>query len=271
MLAGCNQVFGIKDTQSPTAIDAPGCSQARFEAPVPLDLGDLTDAGDGELLDLQHLWFSQGPSGDRDIWRAQRASDSGPFDPPVREPNINTVGQSDFDPAITADGLDMFFVSWRTGSVAVYEATRTSLTSDFGPPLTVPAASTLYPVGGIDVSSDGLTLFVADNQGTDYLLRALHRDARDKPFGAPSAPLASNVVDPSVSPDQLELFFTPATANQGVDRLVRTTATMDTPFDSGGAAPEVVDPSYADPDVSPDSAHLIVYNSGFSVLTRICH
>lgn len=272
---GCNAVFGLHDVLPQDATvrpDAVGCSGVRFQAAsnLAVPLGD--SPGDGELYDPLRLWFTQADANShRRIYMTSRAAPDAAFDPPVLATVNSTAGDDDDDdPALTADGLDVFFVSTRgSGKAAVYEAVRASTAEPFGPALTIPQTSDLSPFLGIDVSWDGLTLYVTDPGPSTVLLYELHRATRDDPFSPPSAAIADDVTWPTVSPDGKELFFVRRNVG-GVRRLVRADPTFGTPF-TVPAMDDVIDATASDPDVSPDAGHLVVWTgSGFALYARSC-
>ena len=274
-LTACNAVFGLGDVTTQDATvrpDAVGCSGVRFQAPTVLDV-PMTDftTGDGELYDPLDLWFAKQDAGQRHIFTASRAMLTDGFGSPmpatISAPNAT---YDDDDPAVTADGLDVFFVSNRSGTAAVYEATRRNTTDPFEAPLTIPQTGGLLTFAGIDVAWDGLTLYVVDATGPEGSLHELHRDSREDPFGAPSDAIASDVAWPSVSPDGTELFFVQRTSGRGVNRLIRADPTFGTPF-TVPATQDVIDANGLDPDLAPDAAHLVVWTgSEFEVFERAC-
>ena len=275
LLSGCNWVFDLAGTDwrlTPTVDarpDAVGCSGVRFGAAVRVSVPFGDNPGDPELSDPLQLWLSQDTAAapvDRGIYFATRTDPSAPFGVPVLAPNINSP-ETDDDPALTADGLDIFFVSARASQVMVYEATRASRSDPFGTPLRLPELDAFDPGSGIDVSWDGLTLYVTD---VDHTLHEAHRPGRDQPFVVASGAIAANVSWPGVSPDGRELFYVDYDIGGGILRQIRIDTTPGTPFD-GLAAPESIDAAAADPDVTPDADKLVTMNGGnLQVLPRMC-
>ena len=168
------------------------------------------------------------------------------------------------DPTLTADGLDLMFLSER-GGPNVWEATRASRQADFvGPPHGVLLASEPSTAGGIDLSADGLTLYFVGDQDTLY---SVTRATRTAAFGMPSQPLAHDTNWISVSADQRELYYTKSGHSTGVYRRVR--ADLSDTFDM--APEESILAAGGDPDVTPDATTLVMIASGSLVTaTRSC-
>lgn len=85
--------------------------------------------------------------------------------------------QSDVAPAMSDDGLELFFDSYRTGPDVIYRAERAS-TSD---PFSAPIALTALDPGGLgagspELSTDGRTLYYDRNDGTSIDIYAAIRD-----------------------------------------------------------------------------------------------
>ena len=73
------------------------------------------------------------------------------------------VPSSDGNPAITADGLELFFDSYRNGPAAIFTAVRASTTAMFGAPVELPElVGSGSAVGTPEISSDGRTLYYFD-------------------------------------------------------------------------------------------------------------
>jgi hypothetical protein len=211
------------------------------------------------------LWLDRAvtPANNMTIYRATRASLDVPFDPGSLAPVTELDSSSNQkDPSLTADGLDIIFMSDRAGAYRLWEATRNDLGQPFGNLHEINELSSTDVGDGLDVSIDGLTVFYADGAKN---LRSVHRTIRTGSFGPPSAVLASGVAWPSVSPDLLELFYEGPTGST-IFRLVRT----DTGGPFGGTPTPIT--SGGDPDISPDSTVLVVdVAPGLAVMTRTCN
>ena len=228
-----------------------------FGSPVALE-GVIGNASDPSAsADPLELWFSRtGIVPTYDIAGASRTTATAPFETTLDFPYNSTA--SDRDPALSGDGLSMVFISDRDGTPAPLEAVRTSKTAAFSAPAPLPIDAV---DGGIDLSADGLTLYVADAGGD---LRSATRASRTAPFDRSTEVLAAGIVAPAVSADELELYYA-RTDTIGVYR--RTRASKAEPFDKDEM---LVLADASDPDVSADSLRLYVKRGDFHVLTRAC-
>ncbi len=274
---GCNALFGLKSTRlvdgPPPTPDAPGCAGEQFQGPYALPELDPsktmlaietepTLVGDGLELWLtvrvtsgaqQDLYFTTRPSLGDPFGLPQLAA----FDDPTTD---------DADPAFSADGLDMIFLSGRFSGRHLWEATRASVTDAFDPPHEIGELAGVTVDHGLDLSNDGLTLYYVAGATDSDLYQATRRD-RASPFDVAGAMVVAASVDvPGVSPDQLELFFDTPT---GSDVLRRTRASSDVPFDANDS---IVQGNARAPDVSPDAKTLIFAASsgGIGYRTRSC-
>lgn len=118
----------------------------------------------GNGLDLV---FESNRNGNNDTFLAQRPNAGAAFGTPVPVAAVNTAS-SDGNPMLSADGLELFINSDRSGNNELLVATRASLADAFGPPVPIaevndPAADDQDPW----ISEDGRTLyFTSDRDGT---------------------------------------------------------------------------------------------------------
>ena len=121
---------------------------------------------------------------------ARRNSRTEPWDPPTNLGPVVNSPAGDYSPRITADGLELYFISNRSGGLGnadIYMTTRATKQDAWGP------ASNVGPVNSGDLdqwvcpSGDGLTLlFQAQRAGGQYGgLYMSKRETRTSPWSAP--------------------------------------------------------------------------------------
>jgi hypothetical protein len=166
---------------------------------------------------------------------------------------LNTPYVED-DPAVTADGLDLFFVSTRNGTMSAYETTRADLASKWGPQ-NPPMGLNGTEIFQVDVSPDGLTLYLVTS--TSVLYQAI-RTSRSAPFMIENGPpKATNVRYPTISSDGLELITeSSVTGTPGLFEATRPAANgPNSTFATPAQIPTLV--TAYDADLSPDDHYLM--------------
>lgn len=249
LAAGCDALFGL-DHLDPTrdaALTGDGPAdgsggQCLFEPRVLLQ--DGSGSHDPTLsIDRMELLFVRDVGAGYDIYRAIRADVGLPFDTGLIVAEINSSGD-DTDPALTADSRMIVFKSDRGGNgPRAYQATRTS--GVFSSPVLVPGLENM-PVYGLDVSPDGLTLYIDDGAN----LVAASRTARDQPVVSTVDLTTDRASFPSVSPDRLELYF------NGAGLVQRTRVNAAATFDA--ATTTVIDAGGADGDIVADGSAIVL-------------
>jgi Tol biopolymer transport system component len=149
-------------TTRPTASDPWG---------APANLGSIVNGPAKEAFpsisaDGLSLFFEStrpGGYGQHDLWVTTRPTVSDPWEPPVNlGPAINTSYQ-DATPAISADGLSLFFESTRSGGYGNFDlwvTTRTTPDADWSAPVNLGATVNSSDWDGLpSISDDGLSLF----------------------------------------------------------------------------------------------------------------
>ena len=154
---------------------------------TPVNLGPIVNSGalDTEAdisSDGLELYFESersGGFGGADIWMTRRETKNEPWGAPVNlGPLINT-GAGDGEPCISADGLELYFVSDRHGADDLWVATRATPSDDWS------STASLGPIVNIEgvlwspeISADGRLLFFcrkdtlpvsSDNNGDIWL------------------------------------------------------------------------------------------------------
>ncbi len=263
--AGCNPVFGLKETVPPDGPPPPiGCSGQLFGSPVSLPpLVENQAEFDGQLsADGRELWMVAHDPSVQDEFRAYRSvRATRDADFPLATKVDLAPGRAVTDPALTADGRRIMFVS-REPTELVLEAVRETPDGVFGSPALISGLGSIS-VAGLDLSVDGLTVYYTNFAGD---LWTASRATVDDPF-VDARMLMTNIGYPSVSPDQLELFYTKVTPTGGpIYRRLRPAVSE--PF---GPDETIVADRGADPDVSPDGRTLVISDlGGLTLLTREC-
>jgi Tol biopolymer transport system component len=159
---------------------------------------------------LTMFWASR-----QDVWIAKRSRISDDFSSAIPVPVINSAG-IDVSPAVTADGLNLFFESYRgVAGGRLYSTTRASAASDFSPPMVIPNIGATNP-NASDVqpyvTPDGTTLYFASDRGNgryDLFRATRSTDAGQfeaaKPIGSLNS--AFDEIVPVVSSDELTIYF----------------------------------------------------------------
>jgi hypothetical protein len=141
----------------------------------PMSLGPAVNSPQQDWLssisaDGLTLYFQSnrpGGFGSADIYMTTRASRSAPWGPAVNlGPTINTSA-IDADVWISADGLELYFMSTRSGGYGgfdLYVSRRATTNDPWGNPVNLgPVVNSAYNEDGVGLSPDGLLLLFDDN------------------------------------------------------------------------------------------------------------
>jgi hypothetical protein len=200
------------------------------------------ERGPSLSIDGLTLYFSSdvlrpvsGGAGDQDLWVTTRATADSEWAAPTNLAVINTAGNEVF-PAISADGLSLFFTDWflgfgvprdgSSGNGDLWVSTRVNSQSTWQPAINLgPVVNTSFAEAAPTISSDGLTLiFASDRPGNvpgsgsgrnalDFWMTT-RTNAADPTVWAPPVHLGVEVnslyadESPKLSADGLALFFT---------------------------------------------------------------
>ncbi|MHC4431031.1 MAG: LamG-like jellyroll fold domain-containing protein [Planctomycetota bacterium] len=193
----------------------------------PMNMGPtINTSSNGEhpsiSLDGLTLFFSSnrpGGYGERDLWVTTRSATSQPWSEPVNlGPTVNS-SSDDVGPSISADGLELYFQSTRSGGQGYQDTWVTSRTTtsdpwaepvNLGPYLNSPSAD-----GQPDISANGLILFFRSresgiNGSSDiwFSKRATVKDDWGMPVHlAPPVNTTASDSGPSISADGSILYF----------------------------------------------------------------
>ena len=206
-----------------------GRANADFIFGEPVNLGSSVNSpsswqGEPSIsADGLSLYFASnrpGGSGDSDLWVAIRPTTEDDWGQPLNlGPTVNSVAK-DENPCISADGLELYFASNRTGGLGghdIWVARRPTTDGVWGEPINL---GPMVNTGMMDISpciaADGLSLYLAcyqrDRIGC-YDLFVTERETMDSPWDepvrlGPDVNYQYNDATPSISADGLTLFYT---------------------------------------------------------------
>jgi hypothetical protein len=156
----------------------------------------------------------------------------GPWSTPVPLAVVNSALNEEYSPALTNDGLSLFFLSNRPGAgdFDVWEATRASDTLPFELPVNVASLNTSQREDGVEITGDGLTLYYCTVTGPQCPLLRTTRATRSSSF-PPGQPVGiSDGWGPHLTDDGRELYYT---TTSGSDQLRRAVVAGDVVTDTG--------------------------------------
>ena len=250
----------------------------------PVNLGPAVNSSeidDGPTLsgDGLTLYFSSNrpregdPSG---LWTCTRPSLNDPFATPTRLDLSANDGDSFRSPAISRDGLTLFFEAGRLGDQAVSDlwmCTRKSTDEPFGEPTSLgPAVNSEYADKHPAISADGLTLLFCSGRpyrSEDILNRDIwmcRRKSTSDSFGeavnlGPTVNSRYNDEHPAISPDGLTLLFSSQRLGGWgkCDLWMSTRKSLSDPFgEPVNLGPDVNSAGdEGNPEISPDGSTLL--------------
>jgi Tol biopolymer transport system component/tetratricopeptide (TPR) repeat protein len=162
-----------------------------------------------------------GGLGGVDLWVTTRTSPEAEWQPPLNlGPTINSTS-FDAEPAISSDGLSLYFESERPGGYGgldIYVASRATRDDPWGTPVNLgPPVNSGISDAGPSISMDGRALFFHRFEGSDWDLWMATRRTPNDPWGPPvklppginSSGNLLNAVEarPTLSPDGATLYF----------------------------------------------------------------
>ena len=169
-----------------------------FSEPVNLGLPVNSEADEGSVaisadgLELYFVSGREGGYGEGDLWVAKRATPEDDWGTPENlGPTVNGEGW-DAEPAISADGLSLYFESNRAGghgAFDIYVTTRPTKDDPWDPAVNLGATvNTLSSEQTPFVTADGLSLYLgSDREGGygDGDMYVATRPTTDDPWGTP--------------------------------------------------------------------------------------
>jgi len=169
----------------------------------------------------------------------------GPWGTPVALSALNDPVKDDLGPAITPDGLTLYFHTFRQGNPGggdIWRATRSTTGSPFsGAPVVVNGLNTDARDVDVTVTAGGARVYFASDRGVNSVFRA-DRISTAFDFGTPTGVVEFNGRSgPWVSDDERETILTIDIGN-GDNQLVRSTRpaatwTMPTPITELNTSP----------------------------------
>jgi hypothetical protein len=166
------------------------------------------------------------------------------------------VGESILSsPTVTGDELELFFSV--EGVISSYERASTDVVFSEATTVTELSGACAY-VGGLDVSLDGLRLYIAcSDEAAGYLgpLRLATRADRAAPFVLSPQSLGTVGASISISEDERTLYAVTPTPGEGGYTHVYERASLDEPFGAGELV-QGLGGSFRHPEISPDGLDL---------------
>jgi hypothetical protein len=222
--SGCTRSELLGTIISDAGADAAPAAPPRFAPPTPVaalsDVGAI-DEDPTFTADLLELFFMSTRGGDRDIYTSRRVSAADPWQAPARVGELNS-GDSDWAPAVSLDGLRIWFASDRGTAPRgqIWQARRASRAAAWEAPVPVAelASGAVDFAPAVDatettmVLSSDRTTPAATSGGADFDIYEATRAGTGAAWGWP-APLAgiggaSDEYDPFVAQGGLIIFFT---------------------------------------------------------------
>jgi len=202
-----------------------GSARADFTFGQPVNLGPTVNSANHDLaahvsadgLELYFYSLVDVWSGNRDIWIATRQTTEDEWGEPE---NLGKLVNSDFEdanPTLSADGLELYFNSFRPdglGGADLWVTRRATKSDPWGPAenLGPPINSTKHE-SAPSISADGLELyFEIRPPGDDHVFYVARRETTDAPWGEPVSlgPVINSWPiqwEPEISSDGLLLFW----------------------------------------------------------------
>jgi hypothetical protein len=176
------------------------------------DDSKVTITGD-DLIAIEAT-LRQGGEGGFDLWQATRTMGGTTAFAPFTQTGLGTINDStdQYDPAITADGLRLYYSTGSPQRIMV--SSRSSISAEFPVATAVPGINDAGSNGDPAVSLDErVMIFTSNRAGTDGPADLWYATRTDvsSPFGAPSRVPTVNDVgsdgDPHLSADGCRLYF----------------------------------------------------------------
>ena len=224
VVAQYNGSFG--DVKKVAGLEAPG------QWDVPTYISD-----DGLTIFLSTTRGATPPlsANSMDLYSATRASVSDPFSEPVRQ-ELSRRGVGEQAQSLSADGLTTYYTIDRNvgnTNFQTWTATRDTIDGEWNTPERLDIANG-FSTRTARVSQDELTLYYAASEGRMSQsnlpqLYKVERETPDSPFGQPE-PLQLNGGNPTVSSDELAIFYNQGSNPVTEKSLIAIRESKDDPF-----------------------------------------
>jgi hypothetical protein len=206
-----------------TAGDVDGGTSGLFGQPrliAAISDPDHNDLDPALSSDELELYFASDRAGTSDIWVSERSSPLDTWNPPQRVDELSSNTYLDRSPALSWDGLTMWFASTRPWSMGntlghIWTSTRPSRGVPWTTPTPVAELASSQSDYGPSVDRDGLIMFFSSNRigGAGFQdLYTARRTSTSAPWGTPVAVQELNTGqyewDPFISGDALTIFWT---------------------------------------------------------------
>jgi Tol biopolymer transport system component len=244
----------------------PPCDPTRpFASPV-LVQGVASATEDASMRlspDELTAYFFSARSGTKLLYSATRSSPTVPFERVSVLANVNSADQ--YNPAITSDGLSLFFATYRAGGPGdndIYQARRSATTADFTDIRLAANLNTATSEVQPYVTRDGTAIyFVRRLPAGQTVMRAIGSPTAGftNPGAVPELDGPTNDTDPVVTADGLTLFWgSDRSGGMGdVDIWQASRATASEAFRDLALVTSINSPAFDAPsDVSPDGCRL---------------
>jgi hypothetical protein len=166
--------------------------------------------------DLLEIFFYSDRSGDDEIWTSRRATPDSLWEQPTQVLALTSPGR-DINPAISVDGLRLWFHSQREPS-GIWFSERETRDSAWTSPVRIdPLGSEIAPGPSQDELRMGVSVLLDDRDGRD-IFEAVRPDAR-APWGEPTELAGINDLSDDSTPfligDGQQILFSSSRTGQG--------------------------------------------------------